>query len=252
MSDEATRELLAAFQRACVGQAIDPADAARLESATGARLGLYRDLVRVRLRDLVTSAFPRTTAALGKAKTIALADRHVTSEPPAVRFFREHAAAFGRWALPVLEEAPDPPFVVDLLRLEAAQWQANYTMEATHDDLVELDLEGIAVPSATLVTLRTRFAVHRAEPAVPEEGTFRLAVYRRPDHRVETRWMEPIWADLLDAMILGERPAIDCVRDVLRAHGRAADAAFVDEMTTLLSTLATNGALLGSRPGPTT
>lgn len=249
MSDP-TRELLAAFQRVCIGPEVDPGDVALLEtSVTGrARFELYRELVRVRLRDLVQSAFPRTTIAVGPERMRALADQHVTLAPPPSRFFREHASAFAEWALPVLAVAPDPAFVVDLLRLEAAQWQANFRMDPRPADLVPFDLEAIALPSATLRTLSTAFSVHQPHEA-PIASAVRLAVYRRPDHRVETRWMEPIWADLLEALVASDRPAIDCVRRVLAAHQRAADAAFVDEMTTFLSLLVEGGALLGSRAG---
>jgi hypothetical protein len=254
MSDdprEPISDLLSAFQRVCVGPEIRKEDLAVLRSDTtpDARFSLYRDLVRIRLRDLVLAAFPRTTAAIGKPRMTALADRHVSAEPPTSRFFREHAAAFAVWALPLFAEQPEPVFVHDLLRLEAAQWQANYTVSPAPADLVDFDLEGIAVPSATLVTLGVGFAVHRASETPPAEGAFRLAIYRRPDHRVETRWMEPIWADLLETIAKGERPAIDGVREVLGKHGRAADATFVDEMTSFLSLLIENGALLGSRPG---
>jgi hypothetical protein len=249
MSDD-VREVLAAFQRVCVGPEVAAEDVALLETKTTgrARFELYRDLVRIRLRDLVCSAFPRTTHAIGRARMIALADRHITAEPPASRFFREHAAAFAVWALPILGESPEPAHAVDLFRLETAQWRANYTVDAPIAELAELDLEGIAVPSATLTRLDTRFDVHVSGDAAPKEGAYRLAVYRRPDHRVETRWMEPIWADLLDALARSDRAAIDCVREVLARHGRVADATFVDEMTTFLSLLVTNGALLGSRP----
>ena len=94
------------------------------------------------------------------------------------------------------------------------------------------------IPSSTLRLLTTEWSVHTSGDEAPERGTFRLAVYRRPDHRVETRWMEPIWA----------RPAIDSVRAALSEHGRVADASFVDEMTTFVALLVDNGALLGSVP----
>ena len=46
----------------------------------------------------------------------------------------------------------------------------------------------------------------------------------------------------------GDAPAIEGVRRVLAEEGRAADAAFVDRMTTLLAALLEGGAILGSRP----
>jgi hypothetical protein len=254
MSETPRDPLLEAFQRVCIDASPSDDDVALLEREGGGppgRFGLYRELVRTRLRDLVRAAFPRTTRALGAARMDALAEQHLAEAPPASRFFRDHAHAFAEWALPVLTRGPvEPPWAPDLLRLEAAQWQANYAPIARPDVVEELDLERVPVASSVLVQLRTRWSVHLADAETPQPGAFRVAVYRRPDHQVETRWMEPIWADLLERLARGDAPAIDSVRAVLAEHGRAADAAFVDEMTTFLTLLVENGALLGSLPAP--
>ena len=245
-------EVLAALQRVCVAEAVDPADVARLERDGGGpagRFALYRDLVRGRLRDLVASAYPRTTRALGRARMDALADAHVSVSPLATRFFREHAEHFGAWAVRAMASAPiEPAWAHDLLRLEEAQWQANYRPAPRPAACVDFDLELVPIPSPALRLLTVAWSVHTCGEADPAPGAFRLAVYRRPDHRVETRWMEPIWATLLDDLARGERPAIDSVRAALAAHARAADAAFVDEMSTFVALLVDNGALLGSVP----
>lgn len=245
-------EMLSAFQRVCLAETPDPADVARLERDGGGpagRFALYRDLVRIRLRDLVAAAYPRTARTIGRAKIDALADAHITAGPLSTRFFREHAEAFGPFAIAALERAPLPPaWSLDLLRLETAQWQANYRPSARPERITEFDLELVPIPSATLRLLTTEWSVHTSGDDAPERGVFRLAVYRRPDHRVETRWMEPIWASLLADLARGARPAIDSVRGALTEHGRAADATFVDEMTTFLALLVDNGALLGSVP----
>jgi hypothetical protein len=241
-----TDELLGAFQRVCVG-AIDARDVALLETggSIGRFTGVYRELVRARLRDLVAAAHPRTTRAIGRASMDALADRHLEAMPPQSRFFREHAESFARWAVSALP--PEPPFSRDLLRLEAAQWPANYRPSPAPEGLVAFDLELVAVPSATLTLLTTEWSVHAADRD-PERGEWHLAIYRRPDHLVETRWMAPIWASLLAKLAAADGPAIDAVRATLAQHERVADAAFVDEMTTFVAALIDNGALLGSLP----
>jgi hypothetical protein len=248
-------ELLAAFQRVCLAESVDPADVARLEANGGGpsgRFSLYRDLVRVRLRDLVAAAYPRTARAIGRAAMDGLADTHITAGPLDTRFFREHAERFGSWAIDRLEKMPlGPPWSRDLLRLETAQWQANYRPSPRPAVITDFDLELVPIASATLRLLTTAWSVHTSGDGEPTPGAFHLAVYRRPDHRVETRWMEPIWSTLIADMARGERPAIDSVRAALVAHARAADAAFVDEMTTFVSLLVDNGALLGSVPGET-
>jgi hypothetical protein len=246
-------ELIGAFQRVCLAERVDAADVERLEregGGPGGRFGLYRTLVHTRLRDLVAAAYPRTTLAIGRPKMDAMAEAHLASGALGTRFFREHAERFGSWAIDALERAPLPPaWSRDLLRLEEAQWQANYRPSPRPERLADFDLELVPIPSRTLRLLTTEWSVHTSGEAAPERGIFRLAVYRRPDHRVETRWMEPIWASLIADFARGERPAIESVRAVLREHGRAADAAFVDEMTTFVALLVDNGALHGSVPG---
>ena len=248
-------DLLSTFQRVCVSERIDASDVERLARDGGGpsgRIALYRDLVRIRLRDLVAAAFPRTTHAIGRANMDALADAHITERPPTTRFFREHAEAFGEWAVDALARTPLPPeWSRDLLRLEAAQWQANYRPSPRPEPITDFDLELVPIPSRTLRLVTTAWSVHTSADATPEPGEFRLAVYRRPDHRVETRWMDTIWATLLADLARGERPAIDSVRAALTTHGRVADATFVDEMTTFVAVLVDNGALLGSVPEPT-
>lgn len=246
-------DLIGAFQRVCVAERIDARDVAALERQGGGpqgRFALYRDLVHSRLRDLVAAAFPRTTRAIGRARMDTLADAHIASGALSTRFFREHAESFGAWAIDAMTRAPmDPAWSRDLLRLESAQWQANYRPSPRPERSADFDLELVPIPSKTLRLLTTEWSVHTSGDDPPERGEFRLAVYRRPDHRVETRWMEPIWASLIADFARAERPAIDSVRAVLREHGRSADAAFVDQMTTFVALLVDNGALHGSVPG---
>jgi hypothetical protein len=244
-------DLLGAFQRVCIAE-VDARDVARLEDGGGPPgrfVAVYRDMVRTRLRDLVAAAHPRTTRAIGRAAMDALADRHIESMPLSTRFFREHAERFGPWAIEALAREPiGPAWSRDLLRLEAAQWPANYRPSPPPSELVPFDLELVPVPSRTLTLLSLEWSVHAAADRDPERGYFDLAVYRRPDHLVETRWMAPIWAALLARMSRGNEPAITSVRETLASHARAPDAAFVDEMTTFVAALVDNGALLGSSP----
>ena len=246
MSDD-TAELLGAMQRMCVGAEIDRSDLARLEGDAHERITIYRELVRSRLRDLATAAYPRTTRLIGRAAMLSLADEHISAARLDTRFFREHAEVFGAWAIDVLTRRPlAPAWALDLLRLEAAQWPANYRPSVAPADCVAFDLELVPIPSRTLALLTTEWSVHTSGDGEPERGTFQLAVYRRPDHQVETRWMAPIWFTLLTRIARGDEAAIDSVRATLSVHERVADAAFVDEMTTFLAALVDNGAILGS------
>lgn len=209
------------------------------------RFLLYRDLVRSRLRDLVATALPRTTAALGRARMDAIVDERLSTAPPRTRFFREVVLEL------VPERAPgfasdELPHADELARLELAQWRAlweAHELPAT----VEFDFAKIPVVHPGMIRLTLGWSVHRPELPL-ERGCFHVAVYRRRDHVVETRWMSEPLAAILDAWRRAESSAIDGVRSGLASVGREPTSALVDEMSGMLAELLERGGVLGSRP----
>ena len=213
MSDET----ISAFQRVCLSETIDAADVAVLERGGGGprgRLLLYRDLVRIRLRDLVSAAFPRTTRARSGRRRWTRSPTHTSPQDRTnrSRFFREHAETFAAWALERLPS--EPAWTRDLLVLEAAQWQANYRPSPPPAAMTAFDLELVPIASRTLQLLETSWSVHTSGDDAPQPGTFRLAVYRRP--RSPRR-------DAMDGHDLGVAPRRSRARrasgDRLRARG---------------------------------
>lgn len=238
-----------AMLRLLFAERADEADLALLAPEAGRereRIQVYRELGRHRIHELVRSALPRTSDALGD--TGARIDAWLAIDVPRSRFFRDLPLLFAAHLDAQLEGAPDasvPPFARDLLALESARWRAMIAVEDT-SPVVPFDLEKVPAPSATLHVLSPGWSVHRE--GAPEPGRFFVCVYRRPDHVVETRWSERVHGRLVEAWARADRPAIDAVRAVLADEGLSPDHAFVERMSELLTTLLERGALRGSRP----
>lgn len=231
-----------AMQRVCFDRAPSPDDLALLGSE---RAVLYRELVRSRLRELVSKALPRFERTSGRARVSELFAAFLAEEPPRSRYFREVIPDFVAFALPRL--GPDAPaHAGDVLRLESTRWELAWRTGPLPASIAPFELEKAPVPHPTLRVLELGHAVHRdAEP--PAAGAFYVCVHRRPDHVVETRTLDATSFALVRAWARGDGPAIDGVREVLAASGRAPDAAFVERMSSLLTALLESGALLGSR-----
>ena len=234
---------LASFERAIFAPAVDEADLRALGSRD--RVLLYRELVRSRLRDLVASALPRVTTTIGRPALDRLVDQRLSHAPPTTRFFRE-----------VVLEVVDPrapglaseahPHLDDLARLELAQWRAIWDDRTTDAALVEFDFAKRPVVSPTMTRLELEHSVHFTDRAI-ERGRFHVAVYRRRDHVIETRWMNEPLAAILDQWRAGELSAIDGVRAAMSGLGREPTPEIVDQMSSLLAELLERGGLLGCR-----
>jgi hypothetical protein len=239
----------AAFDRVLFEASPSGADLASLDRASGHAQGerflLYRDLVRSRLKDLVATALPRTTALLGRAAMDREVDARLSSAPPTTRFFREVVEQLFDPREPRLSH-PEHPELGDLARLELAQWRAIW-LEVAEPAAVDFDFAKRPVLTATMTRLELAFSVHLADRPV-SRGNFHIAVYRRRDHVVETRWMNEELAAILDAWHEGSEPAIEGVRTAMSRLGRAPTPELVESMSGMLAELLERGGVLGSRP----
>jgi hypothetical protein len=232
-------EVQARFLGICLDR--DPGDvtAFAMESER-ARVLLYRDMVRWRFHQIARDVLPRTRAAVGEARFEALVDAWIGDRRPRSRFFRELPLELSEHAL---EGGALPPLARDLLLLERARWRATIAQDGAAP--AAFSLEAIPVPAPSLSVFEVEHAVQLGGGDAP--GRTLLAVYRRPDLEVETRWSTPTLHALLSGWALGQRPAIETVREVLAAEGRTPTPAFVDEMSAFLAELIERGAILGSR-----
>lgn len=241
-------DTLSAFDRVVFATHPSDDDLAILGASRRDRFVLYRELVRSRFRDLVASALPRTAARLGRGPLDALVEARLSESPPTTRFFREvveqlvtpEDARWPRAALPEIE---------DLVRLELAQWHANWSEPESERRTPFVAFEFTRVPllAPTFRRFDLGFSVHRPELPL-EAGRFHVAVYRRADGIVETRWMDAALAAILDGWLEGDRSAIDVVRSVLAARAEPSPEHVVERMSGLLAELLERGGVLGSRP----
>lgn len=230
-------ETQAAFLEMCLAEQADVSSLAA--DGERARLLLYRDMVRWRFHQICGEVLPRTKSALGEGAFRDAVDHWVSNGRPRSRFFRDLPMLFADHLL-----ARDLPALArDLLRLERARWHANIALDGSAPQ--PFALEAIPVPSPSLSVFETDHAVQIGGGDAP--GRTRLAVYRRLDLEIETRWSSPTMHALIVGWAAGDRPAIDTVRAVLAAEGREPTPAFVEEMSALLSELVERGAILGSR-----
>lgn len=246
---------IAELQRAMARACFDGEPSARDVELVGREgVRLYRDMVRTRLRELISIALPWTERTIGAASTTQLFSDFLAESPPRSRFFREVVPAFVVFALPRLEGTSHAEHARDVALLEGTRFELGFRPAEVHEPLLEIALDKIPVPHPTLRVLTFGSAVHQmsaeaqADPSyVPAKGRFFVSVHRRPDHRVETRWLDETDARLVRAWMRSDRTVIECVRAVLAEERREADAAFVDRMGGLLAALVEAGAFLGSR-----
>jgi hypothetical protein len=237
-------EIESAMVRVCFDRAPDAKD---VDLLGGSSILLYRDLVRSRLRELLSVALPKTERAIGAERTTQLFDAFLAEAPPRSRYFREVVPDFLAHVMPRLGEAIYPAHAADVARLEGTQWELGWRAGDIEGDVGELDLERAPVPHPTLRLLAFSHAVEKGEIAPDKKGTFHACVHRRGDHLVETRPLDPTSARLVAAWLVPGRSAIEGVRAVLAEEKREADPAFVEKMSSLLAALRESGAILGSR-----
>lgn len=236
---------LDAFARVLFDETPRTEDLDALGASRRDRFLLYRELVRARFRDLVATALPRTTQAIGRARMDALTEARVSAAPPTTRFFREVVHALVAPGDPLLPR-DEHPHLDDLVRLELAQWRAHWDDPPT-PEARDFDFALPPVIAPTLVRLDLGWSVHRADLPL-ERGRFFVAVYRRRDATTETRWMSEPLAAILDAWIAGGQPAIEGVRTGLARVGREPTPELVEQMSEMLAQLLERGGIFGSRP----
>jgi hypothetical protein len=215
-------------------------DAGLVARAEEPRLQLYREMVRGRIQQLCAEVLPRTRAALGAGVFEELVAAWLAEVGPRSRFFRDLPVLLAEHLLAQGQLLPLPR---DLLALERARWHAQVAPDAGPARPFALD--AIPVPHPSLSVFEADHAVQFGGDEVPRRTL--LAVYRRPDLEVEVRWSTPTLHALLARWARSEEPAIDSVRAVLAAEGRAPTPDFVEEMSTFLAELLERGALIGSR-----
>lgn len=210
--------------------------------------GLYRRLVRGRLRDEHKRAFKRSYPLLGRETWDAMVAHHFATDPPRSRFFYEVPLELARSGVPYLRARADvPAHAADLVAYEAAQWAVLDLPDAVEGELAELAFERIPVLTPALRLLALDHAVHENADSSTARATH-LCIYRRPQDKRSRTWViNGVTHDLLARCALGSEALADSVKLVCTARKLVIDDKFLDGLSTVLATAIERGVLLGGR-----
>ena len=243
---DAAQRALAAV---CLGARVDEAALVAL-GGDPRRWRVYRDLVRNRLWALALEGLPRTLAAAGVERFGGWFADMLERDPPRTRFARDVAPALAEHIRALAGDAlaTAEPWVCEALAHDVAEHHVGLTADRLDPSRVTdfaMDLPAALDPGHRRLRLRWE--------RVDGEWTERpraLLLHRHPTrHTVEALALNPLAADLLDALDEGTTPATDAVRAVLARHDVAAGAAFIEGLAALLAELMERGVLLGSLRG---
>lgn len=237
------------MRRVCFDEEASEQDLAALGSPE--RWLVYRDLVRTRLSSIVEAALPRTRSAVGSDAFGAMVARWLATGGPRTRYFRHVPNELADFAIPVWQDT-EAPWVADLARYEIASWSVRHAGPNREAD-AELSFDRYPVVATAVMLLRLDHPVHEAP--TPQDGydtgTVILCLHRNEHHRAVTQTLNPLAADLLEAWQRGDETITDSVHRIAAAHGTEIGPAFVDKLSTLITTFVTQGILMGGRePAP--
>jgi hypothetical protein len=227
------------------------ADAEALKDQV-ARLAVYRELVRARLRGVVELQLPRFCARLGPLFDEYF-ERFLAERAPRTHYLRDVTTELLDFIEPLAAtDARVPPWALELGRHEALDVLVGSMAEPPRpSELPELDAERGLAFTGTARVVRTAFAVHRLSAGAddrgePERSPTALFVYRSPEHEVRYLELTPLAAALLERLLAGEtlRAALE---GATRALAMPLDAPVLEGAARLLSELAERGAVTGAR-----
>ncbi len=238
-----------AIQRVCFDSEPSEADLELLGSRQ--RWLVYRDLVRSRLVSVIEAALPRTKAALGDDGWSRIIDEWLSTGGPKTRYFRHVPNELADFAIPIWRSGAEP-WLADLALYEITSWRVRH---APSDPIPSSDFafDRRPVVGSAVVILRLDHPVHeaRTEGGRYERGPVILCVYRNVEHRPVPQILNPLAADLLQAWQESEETVTESVQRVAAAHDVAIGQAFIEKLSTLITSFLEQGILIGGHAPPT-
>jgi hypothetical protein len=231
------------FLREAMGEG---ADADATAAMGGARLLLYRRLVRRGLLSAIRAQLPCTAARFGPSLD-AYVGRWIDEEMPRSHYLRDIAGELVAWAAPRwMEDASLPRWAADLARHEITLFEVGSTPGGGEPQR-PLALGARARFEKTARLARYAFAVHRMTEAdaAPEETPTALFLYRDAEHEVRCLSLSLLAAAILERLLEGHTLG-EAVRSGCEALGQPLDQAVLEGTAALLADLAERGALLGA------
>jgi hypothetical protein len=217
-----------------------------------ARLSVYRELVRGRLRDAVELAVPRFRARLGVLFDEYF-DRYLAERGPRSRYLRDVTSEFLDFFEPLAgADARVPCWALELARHEALDIVVGSLVDAPDPRAgFELDLDGALSFTSTARVARYTHAVHRlsADPddrQAPEHRETALFVYRGPEHDVRYLELTPLAAAIVERLLAGD-PLRSALETATRELGVPLDGPVLEGTARVLAELSERGAIRGAR-----
>ena len=239
------------LQRRVVATCFGPEPSAEQLAALGdVRVwGLYRRMIRNRIRGELKAAFRRTYGALGREGFERMLDAYLQEAPPRTRFFYALPNEVAQLMVPRLRaDASVPPFVADLLAYEAALRCVadlpDRAVAVTGD--FAFDKRPVLAPALRLLALE--HAVHKADSdgGGYERVATQLCVYRRAVDKKARVWsLNPVMFALMQRFAAQQEPVQVSIQQVTAERGIALDATFVDRLCTVLADFIERGVILG-------
>jgi hypothetical protein len=234
-----------AMQRVCFDSEPSEADLELLGSRE--RWLVYRSLVRTRLIGVVDAALPRTKAAIGEDSRGQIIDEWLSTGGPKTRYFRNVPNELAEFAIPIWRDTAEP-WIADLARYEIATWTVRHAPPDPSPN-GSFSFEARPVVRTAVALLRLDHHVH--EGPTPDTGYTRdpvlLCISRSDKHRAVVRALNPLAADLLEAWQRGEETVAESVQRVAAAHDTDIGSAFIEKLSTLITSFIQQGILLGGR-----
>jgi hypothetical protein len=245
---------LVELQRAVLelGFGVEPTPAEYAALGDARVWGIYRELIRKRLRGELVHALPRTHAAAGAATFAQAFEHFLRADPPRTRFFHAVVGSFAASAVPWLRAAPNLPVqLADLCEYEATLWSvADLAERPTAEALLEFEFERVPVLSNTMRLLHLRHPVHVESAAEQSDSPddFYLCVYRRRDASKASHFvLNAVGFALMERFARGDETVSEAIRQVASERGVSVDAPFLEGLCSVLADFLERGIILGGR-----
>lgn len=154
------------------------------------RIGIYADMYRARLVDVLREDFPRTAAAVGDEAFLALACRYLTRHPSTHPSVRHLGGRLGEF---VASELSQPPWLADLARLEWARVEVFDAPDA--EPLALDDLSAIPLPDWPALRFRPIPACVIVESAWPVHEIWTAAGTAALDQVAPAHTVVRVWRE---------------------------------------------------------
>lgn len=237
-------ETLEVLATAVEALCLDASPPATDPDALAARLGVYRSMVRSRMRGVLVASAPRFVRAVGEDATRVWLTRWLDGDGPTTRIF---------WRLPLTAERAADTLVAEglvteaqraLLAFELTLWRVRHARFPSDPPAAPLAFD--RAPRLTRAHARVDFAFDVTRDDLPEART-QLVVFRRADDSVGVRTLNRVGALVLDALLeTGGASIADRARTLVTTHGLAGGEAFAAALGGMLADFVEDGLLLGA------